>query len=54
MYSIDTMHGTELCSGLQDYRSAYRAAKNHANQISEPVYLYEIGSDEEAEEIEPG
>jgi hypothetical protein len=53
MYAIDSMHGNELCSGIELEQEARRIAQNDANRLGEPVYLYEMGSDEEAEEIQP-
>ncbi len=50
-YAIDSMHSNELCNGLSEH-DRYLAAKNHANRLGEPVYLYQVGSDD-AEEIEP-
>lgn len=52
-YAIDTGDGNELCSGLSPESYAREVAQRHANRLGESVYLYEIGSDDEAEEITP-
>lgn len=51
-FAVDTGDGNELCSGLAP-QIARKAAQAHANRLGEAVYLYEVGSDEPAEEIEP-
>lgn len=51
-YAVDSADGNELCSGLQE-SEARKAAQNHANRLGQSVYLYEVGSDDEAEEIAP-
>jgi hypothetical protein len=51
-YAVDTGDGNELCSGLAP-EIARKAAQSHADRLGESVYLYEVGSDDEPEEIEP-
>lgn len=51
-YAVDTGDGNELCNGLAP-EIARKAAQAHADRLGESVYLYEVGSDEEAEEIAP-
>lgn len=51
-YAVDTGDGNELCWGLAP-EVARKAAQGHADRLGESVYLYEVGSDDEAEEIEP-
>lgn len=52
-YNIDSMHGQGLSAGIQSEIVARRAAQAHANRLGESVYLYEVGSDDGAEEIRP-
>lgn len=51
-YEVDAGDGNELCSGLAP-EIARKAAQDHADRLGESVYLYEVGSDAKAEEIEP-
>ena len=53
MYAIDSMHGNELTTGIQSEVEARRIAQRFADRLGESVYLYEVGSDEEAEEFAP-
>jgi hypothetical protein len=50
-YSIETMHGDEICSGIQGRNAALESAKNHANRRSECVYLTD--DDGGSVEVEP-
>lgn len=52
VWAVDSADGNELTSGLSEH-DCHRVAKSHATRLGEPVYLYEVGSDEEAEEVEP-
>ena len=51
-YAIDTGDGNELCNGLSEFE-APGIAQRMANERGEAVYLYEVGSGAEAEEIAP-
>ncbi len=51
-YAVDTGDGNELCSGLAP-EIARKAAQGHADRLGQSVYLYEVGSEDEPEEIEP-
>lgn len=51
-YSIDDAHGNQLTTGLQEH-NARQVAQAKADSRGEPVYLYEVGSDDEPEEIAP-
>lgn len=38
-YSIETMHGDEICCGISDAQKAQRAAQSHANRRNEPMFV---------------
>ena len=57
-WNIDSADGTSLTQGLRTEPEARRAAQNIADQLCDPVYLYEVGggdgeSEVESEEIKP-
>jgi hypothetical protein len=51
-WAVDSADGQEITTGLSE-QEARGVAQRHANRLGASVYLYEVGSDEEAEEIEP-
>lgn len=52
-YGIADEHGTDYTVGLQGEEVARRSARRLAHRHGKSVYLYEVGSDAEPEEIEP-
>ena len=52
-WNIDSEHGQCLNEGIQLESEARKAAQRTANRLNETVYLYEVGSDESPEGIEP-
>lgn len=52
-YNIADEVGTDYTVGLQGDLVARRTAQRLADQHGKSVYLYEVGSDDEPEEIEP-
>lgn len=51
-YAVDTSDGNELCGGLPA-ETARETAQRWADRLGQSVYLYEMGSDDESEEVEP-
>jgi hypothetical protein len=52
VWAIDDADGTEICSGLSP-ETAHSTAQAVADRMGETVYLYEIGSPSDPEEISP-
>ena len=40
MFRIDTMHGDEICDGIETLEQAERVAQRCANQRGESVYVF--------------
>jgi len=51
-YGIDDGDGNQITTGLPSH-TARRTAQRMANERGKTLYLYELGSDVEAEAIEP-
>lgn len=54
-YSIDTMHGNEICAGIRNIGEAQEVAQRHANQRNESVWIYgdDIGGNDGGVEVKP-
>ena len=52
-YSINTMHGDEICDGLESFGQAQTAAQRHANRRGESVYIFGEDLGEDGYEVEP-
>ncbi len=52
-WNIDSAHGNSITEGIQLESEARKIAQRAADRLGESVYLYEEGSDDEAEEIAP-
>jgi len=51
-YGVDDGAGNQLTIGLSQHE-ARQVAQRIADRLGEPVYLYEVGSDDDAEEVSP-
>lgn len=52
-WNIDSQHGQCLTEGIQLEHEARKAAQRTANRLNEPVFLYEAGSEESPEQVDP-
>lgn len=51
-YAVMDGHGNECTTGLQE-QNAHRVAQSIADAHGKSVYLYEVGSDEGAQRVDP-
>ena len=54
-YSIDNMHGDEICAGIRNLGDAQETAQRHANRLGQSVWIYgdDLGGDDDGVEVEP-
>ena len=52
-YSIDTMNGNEICSGIQDLGQAQEVAQRRANERNESVVIFGDDLGDEGVTVEP-